>query len=90
MRMAGANSNMQLKASMGSSTKMMVGPNKNYQAFSSSNSIVAPSSKTVVASSQSKAKVSKTQSMQMNAAQNKEASVIKKAGSQFVPSKYIN
>jgi len=49
--MEGANSNMQLKASMGSSTKMMVGPNKNYQAFSSSNSIVAPSSKAVVASS---------------------------------------
>jgi len=89
MRMEGANSNMQLKASMGSSTKMMVGPNKNYQAFSSSNSIVAPSSKAVVASTQSNAKVTKS-SMQMNAAQNKEASVIKKAGSQFVPSKYIN
>jgi hypothetical protein len=65
--MAGANSNLQLKASMGNSSKMMVGSNKNYQAFSSSNSIVAPSCKPVLASSGSKTKVLKTKSMQMNA-----------------------
>lgn len=84
MRMEASKQPMQMKSSLGSSTKMMMGPEKKYSVFSSGSSIVSGPQSLGTNSRVARSNVV------MSATSNNDTSIIKKTAGNFAPSKYID
>lgn len=79
MKMDASKQPMQMKSSLGASTKMMMGPEKKYSVFNSGSTFASGLS------------VGNTRSrVVMSATSNNDTSIIKKTGGNFAPNKYID
>lgn len=79
MKMDASKQPMQMKSSLGASTKMMMGPEKKYSVFNSGSTFASGPS------------VGNTRSrVVMSATSNNDTSIIKKTGGNFAPNKYID
>jgi hypothetical protein len=80
----------EMRSTLGSSSKMTMGLEKKYSIFNSQSSNFTSGSSSLANSNVNGNKVSRN-TMQMSATKNNnDATVIKKSGGQFAPSKYID